>query len=468
MTAAANKLFLAKVYVADFGDLNATYGVEVRVGSGNAAYYHYNVAGSGANRSAFNTYPAQGGYLIVAIDPNISAWREGTSGSPSLTAVDYYGVAAQFVSGGAKSENVAMDAIDVGTGIQLYGGDGVSTDGTFQDFVTADQDTIANRWGYVTQVAGAIIVRGMLEIGTNNVTSTATGFTDSDSVIFYPDGYHSAGLFGVTVDLGNASTVIDISCSLIGQGQETTEDTRPDFIVTGTSGTLDFGGVLQNHRNVTLTSGATVDGATIGCKLLTQSTADISNTTVITDSATSVACLQDPTFGSTTGLNNTTFIQGGAGHAIEIDTAGDYTFTDLDFQGYGADTTDSAAIDVTASTGTVNITTNGTPTYKTAGATVNILNDISVTFSGMKDKTEVRVYKTSDNSEVAGIEEATAGTTDNRSFTWSAPASTNVYYVIHNYDPNGPDYEHIRVEGFIVPSVNTTIPIQQRIDRNSV
>lgn len=377
MENAANKLWLFKGYVADFGDLNATFGLKAALGNDVSNHYYYNMAGSGANRAVFDTYPAQGGYLIAAIDPNIAAWREGTTGTmANLQNVDYFGIQAQFVAGGAKAENLALDAIDVGTGLQIYGGDGVSADAVFQDLVDADQGTIANRWGYVTQASGAIFIRGMMEIGVNNVTSTATEFTDdSGTTVFFPDGYHSAGLFGLTIDLGSASTVIDIGSNLIGQGTITSEDTRPDHIVTGTSGSYTFSGQLLNHRNITLTSAVDFDGATIECQLLTQATAEIQNATVRTDALTSVAALQDPTFGSTTGLHDTTFEQIGAGHAIEIDTAGSYTLTNLFFTGYGADTTDSAAIDITASTGTVTLTVSGgdVPTYKTAGATVVIV-----------------------------------------------------------------------------------------------
>jgi hypothetical protein len=385
MTAAANKLWLAKVYVADFGDLDATFGLKLAIGDDVSNHYYYNVAGSGANRSVFDTYPAQGGYLIIALDPNVSAWREGTTGSMTdASTVDFFGVQAQFVAGGAKNENLAMDAIDVGTGLQLYGGDGGSTDGSFEDFVAADQGTLANRWGYVVKL-GAITIRGMMEIGINNATPTATEFTDDSSTVFFPDGYHSAGLFGCTFDLGHASTIIDLGCTFIGLGQETTEDTRPDFIATGTSGELTFYGTITNHRNVTLTSVCEVTGGVIECKLLTQASADISGCTIKTDAATSVACLQDPTFGATTDLRDVTFEQSGAGHAIELDTATTYNLTDIIFVGYGADASDSAALDVTAASGTVTINILGdvgsTPTYKTAGATVVINNTKTVTIT---------------------------------------------------------------------------------------
>ena len=86
----------------------------------------------------------------------------------------------------------------------------------------------------------------------------------------------------------------------------------------------------------------------------------------------------------------------------------------------------------------------------------------------MKDDTQVRVELASDGSFIDGIEDAITGSVDNRSFTWSAAAATDVNYILHNFDNAGVDYETIRVNDFTVPSVDTSIPIQQRIDRNSV
>ena len=368
MTAAANPLWFFKGNVADFGDLNATYGVEARIGSASGAYYAYAMAGTDANRAVFDEYPAKGGYLIAAINPNISSWREATSGSPSLTAVDYFGIAAQFVVGGAKSENVAMDAIDIGRGLLLVSGSGADADGTFIDFLDTDQDTSTNRWGVVDGGAPVVNCRGLLTIGS----ATETDFPDDTSVVLFVDGYHGPGDVGVLIDLSNASSVITIGATLIGLGSITTSDTRPDYVVTGTSGAHTLTGTLSNHRNVTFTSVVDCDGASLECDLLTQATAEIQNAIINTTSAASIACLQDPTFGSATDLHDSTFIQAGAGHALEIDTAGAYTFTNLTFTGYGADTTDSAALDITAGTGTVTITLVGSPqpTFKTAGAAV--------------------------------------------------------------------------------------------------
>lgn len=390
MTAAANRLWLIKCYIADFADLNATYGCEIRLGSSNSAYYQYNVAGSAAKRAVFSTYPAQGGYLLIALDPNISGWRDATVGSPDLTAVDYFAFLAAMIAGNAKSENLALDAIDVGTGLQLYAGDGGSADGTYQDFVTADQGTVNNRWGYVSQVAGMILVRGMLVIGRNNTTPTATEFvTSTDTVIVYPDGYHSAGLFGTTVDLGHSSTLVTISNTQIGRGSITTEDTRPDFIFTGTSGSASVSATLTNFRNITLTSTVDVDGANIQCKLLTQASGEIQNSIVRTLSLTNVATLVTPTLGTTSGLHDTEFVETGAGHALEFTTTGSKTLTGITFTDYGgtpgsnltssSGASDAAVLNSSGGLVTLNITGGNSPSVRnTASSTTLVVNTVSV------------------------------------------------------------------------------------------
>ena len=130
------------------------------------------------------------------------------------------------------------------------------------------------------------------------------------------------------------------------------------------------------------------------------------------------------------------------------------------------------AIFVNIATGSMTITISGgsgvSQDYhvRTAGAAVSVNADTTVTFTGLKDNSEVRVYLTSDGSVVAGIEDATDGTTDDRTFAWAAPASTDVYYVIHNFQDGVPMYQTIRVAGYTVPASDTSIGINQLIDRN--
>ena len=373
-----NYLWYCKVYVADAFDLNTTYGVEVAIGSGDQSNYHeYNVAGSGANNDAFLSYPARGGYLIIAIDPTIDGWAEvaDSGGTFNQTQVSWYAVGAVFQNGFAKSENVAMDAIDYGTGLTWSG----STLIGFKEFVDYDQNEKSVRYGVVNGSGNSMVARGILTIGD----ASATSFTDSTTIVTFPDGYHSAGKFGISVNLSNASSGITISNTIIGEGRIYTgiTDTRPDFTVVGeTGGTFTSSANLRNFRNITYNSFSTITDADIECQLLTQGGADISDTTIRTDAASGVACLQDPTFGSTTDLHDVMFMQSGSGHALELDTATTYSFTNITFDGYGADTTNNAAVFVSATSGTVTININGgdTPTYRTAGATVVINNTKTV------------------------------------------------------------------------------------------
>lgn len=373
-----NYLWYCKVYVADPFDLNTTYGVEVAIGSANTSNFHeYNVAGSGANNDAFLSYPARGGYLIIAIDPTIDAWAEvaNSGGTFNQTQASWYAVGAVFQNGFAKSENVAMDAIDYGTGLTWSG----STLTGFREFVSFDQDDKTARYGVVNGSGNSMVARGILTIGDSNATS----FTDSTTIVTFPDGYHSAGKFGVNVNLSNASSSITISNTIIGEGRIYLgiTDTRPDFTVVGeTGGTFASSANLRNFRNISYNSFSTITDADIQCQLLTQGGADISDTTIRTDSAANVACLQDPTFGSTTGLHDVMFIRSAGGHAIELDTATTYSLTNITFDNYGADASSSAAIFVSPTTGTVTINVNGgdTPTVRSAGASVVINNTKTV------------------------------------------------------------------------------------------
>lgn len=383
-----HKLAFLKGYVADFGDLNVTYGCEMAIGSGNAAYYSYNVAGSGANGAPYDGgYPAQGGYILAAINPNVATWREGTTGSPSLTAVDFFGFAAQFVSGGAKSENLAMDAIDVGTGLQLTLGTGADPSGNFIDFLEDDQDNTSNRWGVVSGTAPVVEARGKLTIG--NSGGTETDFDDTSSTVLFLDGYYDAGDLGVLVHLQNAGSLINVGATLQGLGSG---NTRPDFTVSGTTTAgCTLSPLLVNFRNVVLTSVVDVINADLEFADLTQASADISASILRPNSASGVAAINDATFGVSTGMRDIEFIQSGVGHAIEITSPGTYNLQDILFTGFGGtpgtNSTPNSGVNDAAiynnSGGAVTINVNGSgnqPSVRNAaGSTTTVNQTVTVT-----------------------------------------------------------------------------------------
>lgn len=113
---------------------------------------------------------------------------------------------------------------------------------------------------------------------------------------------------------------------------------------------------------------------------------------------------------------------------------------------------------------TLNVTGGGsTPSVRNANAAANtttVNNNRSVTLTGLKDSTEVRVYTSGTQTELAGTESATDGSADNRSFTFSVASGSIVDIVVHKIT-----YEHLRISSLTVTS-DSSIPISQRFDRN--
>lgn len=276
-----------------------------------------------------------------------------------------------------------------------------------------------------------------------NGFSRAIPFSFNASALATGDAYvslRSTYLFGSTITLNALCTSTNdsfVECVTIVPGGITL--TNPTFsncdaiTLTATNDALS-GGTINKHNTA-------VNVAFI----LTNSLAKISNTT----------------------FDNTA----GAGHAIEINTIGTYTFTGNTFTGYGADESSSAAI-YNNSGGLVTINVGGgggTPTIRNGtGASTTVNATTTVTFAKIKDNTECRVYNKATGVEIAGIENATAGTTDNRTFAWSAAVGLEVSYMLHNFSDTGPDYQNVTVISYIVPASATTIDIAQAVDRNSV
>jgi hypothetical protein len=473
MTTTARRTWLVKVWLTNYSSLS-TIGnsLEVRIGSGTGAYYSYVVG------SPTVAYPAKGGWAILAIDPNIASHRDGTTGSPTLTACNYF--AAFATCSTSKVENLCLDAVDVGYGLHLTGGDGADPDGNFTNFVTDDEGDITNgRFGYVTTQSGALFVFGRLVIGATSAsgsfTAVATGFTATAAQVVWPENKGAAGFSGIVFHLGNASTLLNLTrCNLTSQGTATGEDTRAVLDVIGTSGTLTVtGGAVSNFASLTLTSGATFNGVVISqCGQVAAAGATLNNSSVQNSPATS-ALLWNVATDTNGRLDDMSFTSAGTGHAIELGSSTPTTisFSGHSYSGYaGVDgsTGNEVLYNNSGKTITVNIVGGGTvPTVRNgAGASTVIVQATNVTLTGLRDNTEIRVYDqtTPIPNELAGIENATTGTVDNRSFSFSLSSGTVVDIAVFNQDyilpPNN------RIENYTVPGTDASIPISQVRDRN--
>ncbi|TAL45237.1 MAG: hypothetical protein EPN91_02805, partial [Salinibacterium sp.] len=302
-------------------------GFVVRIGSSTSAYYQYN------NVFTSTTYPIPGGWQIVAIDPNVSQWRSSTTGSPNLAAVIYWAFRADF-SATSKAENMAADAIDYvtrGAGLTATRGDSTDPDGTMALILAADEGNATNRWGIIQSRDGIYYINAVITIGASG---TATSFTDSNQVLVFPNHRVTNGFCGIDFNIQNASTVLSATSFFFsGRGAlSSSDDTRPDYTIVGSSGTLDVSSsTFSVFRQIDWNS-----------KVNAQSTVYINGLKIVGDAAD----LRGSKFTGCTGaadvsylfwgtnvdtdglLDNCLFTKGStATHAIELGTSSPLTIT---------------------------------------------------------------------------------------------------------------------------------------------
>ena len=360
----------------DVLNVEGSTGGILEIGSGDRTnYYRYYVIGS-------DTYPKAGGWLVIPINPNISGYVDATPASaPTLTAIDMYAWACTF-SGSSKSQNVAMDAIDFipnGKGLTLTG-----TAGVFQDYADFDEGTLSNSYGICTTKEGVFYSLGTLTVGS----ATLTTFTDSNQVVVFPGGRFAAGFCGIAADLQNASTAVSMTnCVFKGAGVDGTTDQRPVYATTGTSGTDDRTGSTFNvFASITLTSACDyTDCIMISGDLVDAgSGATLAGASILTSTAAadSSALRWNVALDPDGELDNMTFTIGSlAHHAIEFGTSSPLTMTmrGMTATGFNAsDAQNDSTFHVLRTSGTVTINViggTGNFSYKSAGATVNIVID---------------------------------------------------------------------------------------------
>lgn len=228
MTVSDDRAWIYKVILTNPDALGAAANVgnlKIRIGSSNANYYTYWVSDEGSRGEDQPVYPPKKGWIISAVDPNVSAWRDEIAGSPTLTAVDYFGTTGN-VGNTSNAPNHGFDAFDIGPGIYVTGGDGTDTNATWQDFVDHDEnDTTNGRIGHITTQEGAIFAFGTFVIGRDSTAAaTATEWTDSLKTVVFPGGRVAEGWNCVDYDLSlTTQSVSESSMSYSGQGRQQTK-----------------------------------------------------------------------------------------------------------------------------------------------------------------------------------------------------------------------------------------------------
>jgi len=455
--------------------INATAGIRITVGdsAGTPDRAHWNVQPVGLYK---------GGFITKVINPeaDFSSIQTGTwtvGGNPAqLTNIDQVGGTIQTTTTIMGSfNNIQIDQITIGTGIRVDAGTG-GTPNTFETVRAVDEDT--NFWGWMSSFAGAFVMKGGLFIGPATGSATSV-FTDSNFSIIFAEENVAPGFY--VIDARGGATTVTWTLGSISAANPAVA--RWDLVVNHVDTVFsDTNSVFSGYAAILLAAGDSLSGTTFidGVLLSVAASATADGITVLNPAnPTNVGAVAMTELG---GLTNSTIEFGTAGHGIHLLlNTGDHDLDNVQFVGgYGgtpgsnlvAETGSADAMIVNDTGGFVTLTilNGGTlPSIRNGvGATTQVNQEVQVTFTGMKDNTEVRVYNSSTGAEVAGIEDVTSGTTDDRFFAFSAAASLVVDYVIHHHEDAGQNFQTIRVNDFTMPVTNASIPIQQIIDRNAV
>jgi len=438
-------------------EIKSNGGVQILIGSTTNNYNQYYVNGS-------DTLP-QGGIQNYAIHTSSVASNTGGTG---LSGNPQYLGSAVSITATAKGDNYCCDAIRYGTGFYITEGD-ATTPITFAS-ASEENDLNAARYGIITKIPGGESLKGRFVVGQDpNRVATASYFeSTNDSLTFIETDFALDNFTQVIFDHPSTQAYIT-NTTFTGIGG--VNPGQVNFLDASTTGSI-VNSTFKRIGKTTLNGNVQVTGSVWNeCRNVIQSGSIIFNSTFtdifLTSSAETTASLvsDDPSLVSFNEFN------GNGNHfGIQVVTTGSYTFAGNVFTDFTSGSLSGSALlfDPPGGTGdlTLNITSGGnTPSFiNLSSGTVTINNNISITLTGMKDNTEVRVMESGSNPpvELAGIENATDGTTDNRSFTFALPSSTVVDINIVNLQ-----YVIQRINAFTI-TTDTEIPIQQSLDRSYI
>jgi len=416
----------------------ATGGSEIIAGSSGANYKRFYVAGN-------DTY-TYGGWVNYPVNPSVTA--SATVGTPAGTWATF-GYVANIANAISKGNPFAIDAIRYGRGtLQVVSGQA----GAYGTFLAAanTNDDIAARWGILSLVDGIYKFQGHLLMGT---AATAVDFRDSNKAVSIQNTEFVTSAFNLFEVRNAASNVAwtDIAVTALGT------IARGNFLVTDNATVALTGCSFTDMGTFTFLSNTTVSGCTFRrCSTIAQSSSIITNSLITASTATPALTSSNPG-----NISGTEFVSAGTGHAIQIDTAGSYTFTNNIFTGYSATngSADAAILNNSGGSVTITITGGNSPAYKNnGGATTSIVSGATVTFTGLPTGVDI-VILTAGTTTILQQVDQNSGT----SYAWgySGTPTVDVGFIKTGYVP-------YYIRNLALGSSNSSIPVAMTIDRNYI
>jgi hypothetical protein len=457
--------------IADF----ATLGVQFVIGDATPDTIGYRVGGNDAVGMplslGFSTYRLDVSEVVAspgtnAVDFQTIAGSEANLTQTACTRIGYGGEHTAKAQGAI--DNAFMDCfryIANGSYALTVNGGTVGTPETMADVVT---DDIASGWGMVANPLGSqYTFAAPTQWGD---TGTADSYFTATSEQWYWMGDNGGG---------HALGANNFPFRLIGNGTGTNSWVLDGVVIVNTGTRAQFDLSDSNMDIVQLTNVTFVDLGAITmpagvasdkfCDLSTFINCDQANLdTMYMDGCTFVgttdangAILWDAA-GNSDNQDNLSFISDGSGHAIYITAAGTYNIDGYEFSGYaaqGGTAADRAIYNNSGGAVTINVSNGAAPSYRDgAGASTTIVANVTTTLTGLVNNTEVTVYDTGTGAEIAHVEDVTGN-----QFSFADTAGNDVYIYIHHIA-----YYRADILDFVIPSVASSIPVQQTADPNYV
>lgn len=457
-------------------DTKANGGMTVRLtGPTSTNFVEWYVGGS-------DSWPTsiQGGWTMFVVDTASTPSNTGGT-APALAAIQKIGISA--ISDGTmtkSADNTWVDAAwflgDGTPGIIVEGRNAGTTDWDFADINTQIGTSAGS---FIPGPGGSWVCNTPIQYGIND-TSTH-GFTDTNQTILWADQeFAAADLYGLSA-LGNAGGTTNVTLGIkTGTGDDATgaQGCAIQAAATGVRWEMDFNdanldaigfyGCNFQHGGDFLLDDVAV--SCISTQYLDCDSALVTGSEQLKCSVINANTADGAAFMTTDDLGDIVrcSFEFSDGHGIELTTprVAAQTSKGNTFTGYATQVgtaNDRMVYNNSGGLVDLSITDGGTfTTYRDgASASTTVTQDVTVTLTGLKDDTEIRVFDTGTTTEIAGIEDATAGSPDDRTFDITLAAATAVDIRIINVT-----HEIEKLTNYIMPSVDASLPIQQRFDRN--
>lgn len=423
-------------------------GLQVTFGDASNNYKSYMVHA----RGAASTDPD--GRNIFAIDWNGSATAWASTGTINKSAVTYM---IQTSCGAAGQVSVTWSMLSLVTRIGIAGGSSTNPL-TFENIQYAANNCVG-MFPFVQLAGTTATVWAPLQFGGGDkvcvsVDQKTFQFPKKYDGVNYVAWNAGDNVAGIKFYPKSGDVLNFTKCLFTSESSY-----RWEFDASmATSGfTMDFAGTTVVKAAVTLQSAADMTSVTfINCPSLTTNGASIS-ACVLSGTQISVSSPANAALVSSSALTSS-----GTGHGIEISgTAADFTLSGVTFTGYagtnGSTGNEAIYVNIASGSMTISITGGGTtPSIRTAGATVTVVNNITLTLTGLQTGSDIVVLTAGTSTERVNVD-ANSGSTYDFTYTYAASDYVDIGVFKAGYKP-------YYVRTYLLGAVNASLPIAQATD----